>query len=465
MPCSTASATGSTTSATSSFISAGSTLTASSSPLTSPSPSLSPSPPRSRSPAPRCRSTTASTLTAASIARPIPRIPSLSNLHLFPPVPSIAISRTEPDFSFKTQPSALTRRQTSHSAPRGKLLVKLISARHLSPPSAASRPYVVVTFDQNEFVSREPIHEEGEEATGVAKPRPLPQAQAQTIQALKEAEGDVKELAAGGKLPRMPDEPPADTSKEKDLLKAVGSSPLSKSPSALGRSLEEYQNAEKAPRPTLGPVIVDVPRVSDEAKTPTGTADEPQNELLGTDASMAYNPTWKHEVFFDVMNEKSVLQVQIYDRSIEEEMFLGVVEIRPKLVNNHTVDQWFPLQARPGEDHEVTGEIRIQIRYEKFDGSRAARPPVQPLTNSVQENFRGFTFSGEGESMIHQAAGQLSRLSTDDHDVAAPGGAATATSRRSASSGSGSGSNGRAGSSSGSGHGHHDPDDEWVDER
>jgi hypothetical protein len=41
------------------------------------------------------------------------------------------------------------------------------------------------------------------------------------------------------------------------------------------------------------------------------------------------------------MNEKSVLQVQIYDRSIEEEMFLGFVEIRPKLVNNHTVDQWF----------------------------------------------------------------------------------------------------------------------------
>lgn len=43
----------------------------------------------------------------------------------------------------------------------------------------------------------------------------------------------------------------------------------------------------------------------------------------------------------DVMNEKSVLQISIYDRSVEEEMFLGLVELRPKLVNGHTVDQWF----------------------------------------------------------------------------------------------------------------------------
>lgn len=43
----------------------------------------------------------------------------------------------------------------------------------------------------------------------------------------------------------------------------------------------------------------------------------------------------------DVMNEKSVVQVQIYDRSVEEEMFLGMTEIRPRLVNGYTIDQWF----------------------------------------------------------------------------------------------------------------------------
>lgn len=42
------------------------------------------------------------------------------------------------------------------------------------------------------------------------------------------------------------------------------------------------------------------------------------------------------------MTEQSVVQIQIYDRSVEEEMFLGLTEIRPRLVNGHTVDQWFP---------------------------------------------------------------------------------------------------------------------------
>lgn len=45
------------------------------------------------------------------------------------------------------------------------------------------------------------------------------------------------------------------------------------------------------------------------------------------------------------MHEKSLLQFQIFDRSVEEEMFLGMVEIRPKLVNGHTVDQWFAYAA------------------------------------------------------------------------------------------------------------------------
>lgn len=41
------------------------------------------------------------------------------------------------------------------------------------------------------------------------------------------------------------------------------------------------------------------------------------------------------------MGEHSLVQIQIYDRSVEEEMFLGWTEIRPRLVNGHTVDQWF----------------------------------------------------------------------------------------------------------------------------
>ncbi|GAA6026236.1 hypothetical protein JCM10207_008566 [Rhodosporidiobolus poonsookiae] len=102
-----------------------------------------------------------------------------------------------------------------------------------------------------------------------------------------------------------------------------------------------HPGSPTAARPTLQPVDTSAWNPSDNLMTPTGAPREPMGGILGgADDDMAYNPTWKHGVTFDVMNEKSVLQVQIYDRSIEEEMFLGFAEIRPKLVNNHVVDQW-----------------------------------------------------------------------------------------------------------------------------
>ncbi|GAA5894298.1 uncharacterized protein JCM6883_003778 [Sporobolomyces salmoneus] len=324
--------------------------------------------------------------------------------------PSIALSTNEPDFSFKTQPSAHARqpKNTSNStaaAPRGKLLVKLISARHLSPPSIQSRPYVVVTFDQNEFVSREPIHEEGEEVTGLARPVALTPAggggggETTTIengQGQGGSKSPIPDLKGRLPLPATPGgglnpgekgyEEQVEAERDQEKREAqLSSTQLSRSPaSGLGRKLEEYgtinnssnnnnngsTTGTKPPKLELD-VNVPVPTARpDEAKTPTGASDEPTNGLLGGDAEMAYNPTWKHEVYFDVMNEKSPLVLQIYDRSIEEECFLGFAELRPKLINNHTIDQWFALQARPGEDHAVTGEIRIQIRYEKYDVKR-----------------------------------------------------------------------------------------------
>lgn len=232
-------------------------------------------------------------------------------------VAAAAISRAEPDFSFKTLPATLTRRQTSPNVPKGRLVVKLISARHLSPPSAASRPYAVVTFDQNEFVSREPIHEEGDEAIGVAKPKP---AQLFALQEQGKPEG-----LKPGALPAMPGGAPNPGERGQDQLDPATPAPpyastvMSKSPSsALGRSLEEYRNGSAsspgagagagpgagapageggAPqRPTLSPVNTSVWNPNDDPTTPTGAAPEPQGGILGGDDLMAYNPTWKHEV-------------------------------------------------------------------------------------------------------------------------------------------------------------------------
>lgn len=286
---------------------------------------------------------TLTTTTSCSPSRSIPGSPSRRRSiqhHHSPPIvcssppanrPSIALSTNEPDFSFKTQPSALTRQKNSNqSAPRGKLLVKLISARHLSPPSIQSRPYVVVTFDQNEFVSREPIHEEGEEVTGTARLRTSAEREAELgLQSLQNNNGGgggpsrspIPDLKGRLPLPATPggglnpgekgyDDRLAEQEAERLGLNpgsTASSSMLSRSPaSGLGRKLEEFENkngtpqgSPKPPKPELAPVDVNVstplPK-GDEAKTPTGADDEPQNGF-GGEKEMAYNPTWKHEVY------------------------------------------------------------------------------------------------------------------------------------------------------------------------
>ena len=51
---------------------------------------------------------------------------------------------------------------------KGQIHVKLIQARGLNVRSSGSRPYVVVQFEQNEFVSRDPTDETDKEVKGVA---------------------------------------------------------------------------------------------------------------------------------------------------------------------------------------------------------------------------------------------------------------------------------------------------------
>jgi serine/threonine protein kinase SCH9 len=60
--------------------------------------------------------------------------------------------------STRSSTSSSTRTPTPPAA-KGQIHVKLISARGLSVRSIHARPYVVVQFEQNEFVSREPTGE------------------------------------------------------------------------------------------------------------------------------------------------------------------------------------------------------------------------------------------------------------------------------------------------------------------
>lgn len=227
---------------------------------------------------------------------------------------SKAITMVEPDFSFTSLPSSSTiarKKETAH-APKGKLSVKLISARSLNSPNPYSRPYVVVSFDQNEFISREPIHEEGEEVTGVA--------------GLKKDSGGIVNSPIGGiggsggksVLPDLTGgqggsgsnntsgtstptpSPSTPTTSNATLL-----SPLNgKMSSGLGRSLETYRNGIIEAAASASATLLPTPSTSmhDDSPADDNEVDMLSNsvrqiELSNSQNQSAYNPTWKHEVF------------------------------------------------------------------------------------------------------------------------------------------------------------------------
>ncbi|OBZ70028.1 Serine/threonine-protein kinase sck1 [Grifola frondosa] len=211
--------------------------------------------------------------------------------------------------------AALSSTSISTSGPsKGQIHVKLIQARGLNVHSSASRPYVVVQFEQNEFVSRDPTDETDKEVKGVA-------------------------------ISRNP---------SSTALSALGalSSRTSRAGSMVGKSSGHAtpSSSVSSGRPHVGALV---------------------NGMFGSRIS-AHNPVWKHEVSFDVTSEESAITFSIYDRSLPDHGFLGTVQIKPVLVHEHTVDQWYKLL--PFESEPVSGEMRVQITFEANKTKRALTP-------------------------------------------------------------------------------------------
>lgn len=80
-----------------------------------------------------------------------------------------------------------------------------------------------------------------------------------------------------------------------------------------------------------------------------------------------HNPVWKHEVTFDVTQDSQPIYISVYDRHSEDEGFLGMREIKPRMVHKMMSDQWYPLSTRDDEEgmENQRGEIRVQISYER----------------------------------------------------------------------------------------------------
>lgn len=149
--------------------------------------------------------------------------------------------------------SSPSRRHHSQSAPtptssiasKGQIHVKLISARGLNTSSINSRPYVVVVFENNEFVSRDPTGEDDKEVRGIA-----------TNLSRTSSSIAISALGAVG----------SKAAAQEAALRTRRPSPVSSSSSNSAKS---------------------------SLSAPRGTR-TPSNGLLGR--MSAHNPVWKHEV-------------------------------------------------------------------------------------------------------------------------------------------------------------------------
>ncbi|KAJ3841543.1 kinase-like protein [Lentinula raphanica] len=216
-----------------------------------------------------------------------------------------------------TSNSSSSLNQASTPVSRGQIHVKLIQARGLNVRSMAAQPYVVVQFEQNEFVSRNPTDETDKEvkgtATNLSLSRPI---SSNAINALAAVDAAAKRRSGG-----------SSGSKDNSPVSSVGS----KSSQTLNGGL-------------FG-------RLS------------------------AHNPVWKHEVSFDVTNSNSYITFNVYDRAVEDQGFLGTLHIKPILVHDHAVDQWYKLKPYENDPNEpVTGEMRVQITFEQYKTKRALTP-------------------------------------------------------------------------------------------
>jgi hypothetical protein len=75
--------------------------------------------------------------------------------------PTTSLSINPPDFNIMQPPKPKNKSPSPQTAgpSKGQIHVKIIQARGLNVPSANARPYIVVQFEQNESVSRDPTDE------------------------------------------------------------------------------------------------------------------------------------------------------------------------------------------------------------------------------------------------------------------------------------------------------------------
>jgi hypothetical protein len=105
---------------------------------------------------------------------PSPALSPLGPLTPVPALPTTHLTLHAPEFNMQQPPvppklsAPAQNPPLAPSSSKGQIHVKLIQARSLCVASIYARPYVVVQFEQNEFVGRDPINESDKEVKGTA---------------------------------------------------------------------------------------------------------------------------------------------------------------------------------------------------------------------------------------------------------------------------------------------------------
>jgi protein-serine/threonine kinase len=68
----------------------------------------------------------------------------------------------------------------------------------------------------------------------------------------------------------------------------------------------------------------------------------------------------------DVLGKSSDIDIYVYDHS-NQEAFLGHLRISPQLEDDSKIEGWYKLESREGQEEKVTGEIFLQMRFQKTD--------------------------------------------------------------------------------------------------
>jgi len=68
----------------------------------------------------------------------------------------------------------------------------------------------------------------------------------------------------------------------------------------------------------------------------------------------------------DVVGDQNEVEVSVYDHSADE-AFLGHVRFCPVMTEGGQLDSWFRLEPRDASEENVSGEIRLRVKFQKTD--------------------------------------------------------------------------------------------------